>query len=698
MSRGIFANVALLGAQMMFKQLKTASLWVTVLTFGIVNPLAGQDELLTQDKVPAIMEDIFRYHVEKKEMSPELMQRSLSVYIDQFDPEKAYLLESEVQPFLDPANFRLDQMVKDYQEGRLTYFEELHDVIQQSVRRAQRLRAELEANPRAIFRDADPETLRNAPDADELNYASGERELKERIRYQLVRFAAFQKTQHDEATLRGREADVFRLYERAKSAHELGYLFEDELNGALPDAEQEHRFVLHVLKAMAKSLDSHTAFFSYSEAYDMKVRLEKGFQGVGIVLQEGIDGVTITRLIEGGPAAREGSIEANDRIVSVDGVSSIDVSFNKVLEMIRGKGGSSVVLGIKRSSEGKKDQYFDVTLVREKITLDDNRVDVEYEIHDDGIIGKLTLYSFYEGDGGVSSVRDMRRAIRQLKKRGKIKGLVLDLRQNTGGFLLQAVKVAGLFIPSGVVVVSKYSTGQKRYFRDIDGHAYYEGPLVVLTSRVSASAAEIVAQALQDYGVGIVVGDSRTYGKGSIQHQTVTGAHDSSFFKVTVGRYYTVSGQTTQIRGVQADIKVPTAFHDNEVGEKFLDYPLPPDTIDASFADSLEDLDQEARRWYERHYVPSLAQPVQHWRDMLPELQSRSAHRLESNDAYQNFLEATSLHSEPSRRLSQVRDMQEEGAADLPMKEAVNIVKDMIEINSQSRASAEYEPIPAYRN
>lgn len=675
----------------MYQWTKTIILSAVAVLLPVAGVSAEEQQLLNPEDVPKIMDNIFRYHVDKKEMSEELLQRSISVYIEQFDPDKSYLLEKEVRPFLNLPKSQLRQMLEDYQEGKVGKFEELHDLIQASIVRAQQVREELADRPGPLFRKATIDVLRNIPDADDMDFAGSERELRQRIEDNVIRFIAFQKTQLKGVNLKGREGDVLNLYERAKLAHELQYSFEDLRNGHLTEDQLEHRFLLLVLKAMAKSLDSHTAFFSHSEAYDMKVRLEKGFQGVGIVLQEGIDGVTISRLIEGGPAEKEGSIKPEDRIISVDGMSTINVPFNKVLEMIRGNGGSTVVLGIKRVREenGRNfEDHFDVTLTREKIVLDDNRVDVDYERYDDGIIGKLTLYSFYEGAGGVSSVRDMRRAIRELQKKGEIKGLILDLRQNTGGFLLQAVKVAGLFIPSGVVVVSKYSTGQKRYFRDIDGHAYYQGPLVVLTSRVSASAAEIVAQALQDYGVGIIVGDSRTYGKGSIQHQTVTDSHGASFFKVTVGRYYTVSGNSTQIKGVQADIVVPTAFHDNEVGEEFLDYPLASDSIDPAFQDSLNDLDKEARRWYERHYLPSLAQPTEEWREMLPDLRERSEERLSNNSDYQNFLEATGIHADPSRRLNQIRDMREdEKQVDHPLEEAVNIVKDMIELRGDDEGS-----------
>ena len=159
----------------------------------------------------------------------------------------------------------------------------------------------------------------------------------------------------------------------------------------------------------------------------------------------------------------------------------------------------------------------------------------------------------------------------KLKSQGNLRGLILDLRSNSGGFLSQAVKVAGLFISDGVIVISKYSNGEEKFYRDVDGKTVYDGPLVVLTSKATASAAEIVAQALQDYGVALVVGDEHTYGKGTIQTQTVTDNRSTSYFKVTVGKYYTVSGHTPQKEGVKADIVVPGRWSKEKIGEMSID-------------------------------------------------------------------------------------------------------------------------------
>ncbi len=291
----------------------------------------------------------------------------------------------------------------------------------------------------------------------------------------------------------------------------------------MPSKEKaEHYFSMHILKALARGLDAHTSFFSPEEAFEMRSSLEKQFEGVGVVLREGLDGIEIADLIQGGPAARSGKIVVGDILMEVDGKPVVNALYYEVLSQLKGDGRKDVMLGFKRQERDGNDSFVKVGLKREKIIMENERLVFTAEPFADGMIGKLTLPSFYESSDSTSCEADIRKALTEIRKKGKVLGLVLDMRNNLGGFLSQAVKVSGLFMTSGVVVISKYAEGEVQYLRNLDPRIHYAGPLVILTSKLSASAAEIVAQALQDYGVGIVVGDERTYGKGTIQYQTVT--------------------------------------------------------------------------------------------------------------------------------------------------------------------------------
>lgn len=318
--------------------------------------------------------------------------------------------------------------------------------------------------------------------------------------------------------------------------------------------------------------------------------------------------------------------------------------------------------------------------------MHEERIETSYEKFGDGIIGKIALHSFYESGDGISSEKDLREAISAFREKGELHGLVLDLRENSGGFLSQAVKVAGLFMSNGVVVISKYGKGDVHYLRNIVSRPFFSGPIIVLTSKMSASAAEIVAAALQDYGIALVVGDDRTFGKGSIQYQTVTDAKADIFFKVTVGRYYTASGRSTQIDGVIADIHVPTQYAPYNIGERFLEYPLPQDAVSPAYIDPLSDLDLRTKQIFQKRYLPSLQRVVPYWKRMLFQLQKNSKGRLARNPDFQAFMRRVEKVRErgSSIPVNTVDEQIRIGMEDLQITEAVNIVKDMILIEAES--------------
>ena len=361
--------------------------------------------------------------------------------------------------------------------------------------------------------------------------------------------------------------------------------------------------------------------------------------------------------------------------------------FEEVLNQLKKKDHSEIILGFKRFDPiFRNETFFRVSLRKQSISMKDDRIQTSFERVDGGVVGKIALHSFYENSDGISSEKDMKEAIRSFREQGELKGLVLDLRENSGGFLGQAVRVAGLFISNGVVVISKYGQGNVHYLRNITNKVYFNGPLVILTSKMSASASEIVAQALQDYGVGIVVGDERTFGKGSIQYQTITDENADLFFKVTVGRYYTASGKSPQIDGVIADIVVPTQYAPYNIGERYLEYPLSRDKVAAAYIDPLSDLEDKTRLIFQKRYLPTLQRVIPFWHNALPMLKQWSAERLANDPHFQSFL----------KKIEKIQARQSEGMVntvdepidihmnDFQMQEAINVVKDMIYIESKA--------------
>ncbi len=644
-----------------------------------IAPAVSVNNALKFNDIPKVMERFFTFHIENKELSTTIIRRSMKLYIEQFDSEKAYLLDEEVRPYLSMSDKRAKEVLGRLQKNDFSDFLALNALMQESVVRAQAIRVFLARQ--LVNNTLDLETPSLIPPG---SYSKSDEELIERQRNRMIRFYAYHKARTNLDSV-DRKTKVYELFEKKAQRLENNYLFLTGDNVAMGSERIENLLTLRILKSFAKSLDTHTSFFSPEEAFEMRMTLEKQFEGVGVVLSESIDGVMISDLIKGSPAEQSGKIQVNDLLVEVDGVPTAGAPFEQVLEMLKKKDRNEIILGFKRE-EAKNQNVFRVPLLKRAITMNEERIQLSYDQVEGGIIGKITLHSFYENGERISSEKDIKEAITLFREKGNLVGLVLDLRENSGGFLSQAVKVAGLFVTNGVIVISKYGKGEVHYLRNIVSKAFYNGPLVVLTSKMSASASEIVAQALQDYGVALVVGDERTFGKGSIQYQTVTDEKADMFFKVTVGRYYTPSGKSTQIDGVIADIVVPTQYAPYKIGEKYLEYPLPQDHVAAAFVDPLTDLDEKTQRLFQMRYLPFTQRVVSFWKKMLPELKRNSAARMAADPSFQVFQQKRDAVAVRAAALppNTVDEQITVGKEDIQMKEAVNIVKDMINLEAQS--------------
>lgn len=650
--------------------------------FLFVPFLCFSQEQLNREDIHKVMKQIFSQHVDKKMMNGDILANSFKTYFEQFDPLGIYLLKNEVEPFIKMQPSEIVALDKQYKQDNYSAYEAINTVIQKSIYRARALRKEILQNPKALYEEAlnSPFTLEFVAH----EYPANEQELKEHIKKSILSFLQIEIKRYGKR-IQGYEAPALRLYEKQIQEYENPYLFLDNNGEPFSPEQKENIFTLHILKALAKSLDAHTEFFDAQEAYDMRIRLEKGFEGIGIAFQPSLQGILVTNLIPGGPADKDGTIKVGDLLIEIDGAKISDISFEQAMKLLKGEKEEPVHLIFKRG-----EKLINVTLKRATIVLNGDRVDVSFEQFGDGIIGRITLHSFYQNDRGITSEGDVQSAIKKLKDQGNLRGLILDLRENSGGFLSQAVKVAGLFITNGVVVISKYSNGDEKIYRDMNGRVDYNGPLIVLTSRATASAAEIVAQALQDYGVALVVGDEQTYGKGNIQSQTVTDNKGGPFFKVTVGTYYTVSGKTPQLNGVKADVVVPGPYSQVHLGEEYLEHAIAgKDHIPPSFDDNLKDIDPTLRPWYLRYYMPTLQKRSVIWREEIPQLQKNSKQRIANNKNYQAFLHLIKHESaEPLKQeLSENEEAVEKnfGTSDLQLIEAYNVLKDMIYLAPKSR-------------
>ncbi len=634
---------------------------------------ADTPSLLKESDISRIMKEIFNQHVDKKEMSGPILKASIRSYLEQFDPDRIYFLENEVNPYLSMSNDELSVLVSRYKKGDYTTFKEVNKLIQRSIERARDLRRnKLETILKETF---DKGYTSQAT----YGFAKNVHELSKRQEDHFREFIARYVHRFGKAGALNRSGEIIAKYSEEMQAQENPYLYLSQENKALSKSDEENLFALHVLKALASSLDSHTKIYNPKEAYDMKVRLEKGFEGVGLILKQSGNVILIDELVEKSPAKKSGLINPGDQLIEVNGTNIQGLDFDEVMGLMREQKGRDMTVTVLR--EGNK--FIRATLKKETILVDQDRVKVTSEKYGNGVIGIIKLDSFYQGNG-ISAEKDVRDAIEKLDQENNLRGLILDLRENNGGFLTQAVRVAGLFITNGVIVISKYSNGEEKYYRDMDGKQAYKGPLIVLVSKETASAAEIVSQALQDYGVALIAGDEHTYGKGTIQSQTVTDKQGaSSYFKVTVGKYYTVSGKTPQVQGVKSDVVISGPLENEEIGEEYLEYALSQDTIPSAYKDNLSDIDPNLKEWYLKYYTPTLQVKETEWKDAIATLKKNSAYRLSHNKDYQLLLKqdrGETLTEEPPDHLE---------LADLQQQEAVNVMKDMIYLDSKAHRTVD---------
>ncbi len=363
------------------------------------------------------------------------------------------------------------------------------------------------------------------------------------------------------------------------------------------------------LSAIAGLYDPHSIYFSPDTYDDFSINMRLQLFGIGALLGIEEDVCVLKEIIPGGPADLSHALKPNDKILAVaqengEFVEVVGMKLRRIVQMIRGEKGSKVRLLVQPADAADAAVRKELVLVRDLINLDSARAHAAvFQVPDatgkPQPLGVITLPTFYGRDSRDSkdqnsATDDIALLIKRLKEQG-IKGLVLDLRRNGGGLLTEAVSLTGLFISSGPVVQVKSYAGEVKIDDDRDPSVAYDGPLVVLTSRFSASASEIVAGALQNYGRAIVVGDTSTHGKGSVQTVIEMGnvipqlnrnGAKAGATKVTVQKFYLPNGASTQLKGVVPDIIVPSIDEFLPIGEQDLPHALPWDEISPSFYDA----------------------------------------------------------------------------------------------------------------
>jgi carboxyl-terminal processing protease len=622
---------------------------------------------LTPSIVKNKIQEILQAHASFKQLDEEIVKRTLHNYLEELDPLKTYFILSEIEEWINPSQQLLSKILSDYQQAHFELFFQIHEKMVQAVYRHRKiLQGMVKSHLESL--NVDPNEFKK------MSWAKNEEELLSR----LTRLRALQVKTASKLSPEVGEKALQRVDKRRTKFEE------DILN-----SERTHRECFNlsnVLKACSSALDAHTAYFTPDEAARFLVSVQQRLYGIGAQLRDDIDGFTVVKVIDGGPAAEGKELKPKDRIIAVNGEPVVGMDITEAVEKIHGEEHSDVALTVIRENKenASLEEKKEIKIKRGEVIFNEARYQSSYEPFGNGIIAYLRLHSFYQ-DQGTSSAADLAKEIERLKKENALHGVILDLRYNVGGLLTQAVEVTGLFITKGIVASIKDNVGKVQHLRNLQNQPAWDGPLIVLVNKISASASEIVAQALQDYGRAIVVGDMHTYGKGSFQTFTLNTTRSSPVspegeYKVTRGRYYTVSGKTPQLVGVQPDIVVPGALSEIEVGEKFGKYPLSNDRIKENYDDDLSDIPFTHRDKVKVLYKFDLQSKLKTYLAYISKLQVNSSSRIAMNKNYQNFVKQLKKDNANEGANPIVDDDAEfqYGQNDLQLAEVVNIMKDLL--------------------
>lgn len=601
-------------------------------------------------------EEIFKAHARHKEFSQEIAKRTLVNYLEEIDPIKCYLTQEDINIYLNPSTELLKRIVDEYHRQQFHTFQTIYDSFLSAIDRREAIETQLENLPL-------PEEV-SSKDLHEADWTKDTKDLSNR----LLKIKALQKETAEKLATQEQYDLFFQRITKRRVLREKEFIGTSKL-------DQKRQSLAYFLKALAASLDSHTMYFTPQEAKQFLIQVQQRLFGIGAQLRDDLNGFTVVQIVEGGPASYSNELKVGDKIIAVNHEPIAGMDITEAVELIRGPQGSSVILTIVRDGSSKQEK-FDIVIVREEIVLTESRFSARVEPFGNGIIGYLALHSFYQ-DPKHSSYIDLKNAIDEMKAKYHLYGVILDLRHNAGGLLPQAVEVTGLFIQKGVVASIKDHTGAIQRLRNLNDEVTWDGPLIILTNRTSASASEIVALALADYGRALIVGDEATYGKGSYQTFTLESSNPDKInpqgeYKVTRGAYYTVGGGTPQLTGVKANIEVPGILAFMEIGEKYSKYPLSNDKITPLFEDDLSDVHPLYRMRLKKLIGKNPQKKLYALDPLIPELATHSQTRIQKNQNYQHFLSEI-------RQIDRYElDLNLTGQNDLQLEEALNVMKEMI--------------------
>jgi carboxyl-terminal processing protease len=563
---------------MTFKKSIFFSLFAVTLLTAYIYPQYSneQKEAVLMQTLVSGME---RYHYSPQDMDDDFSEKVYDLYLERMDGGKRFLTAKEVSQ-LKKHRQAIDDQIN---ASEFTFFNLSQELMEKSLVRAQEYYRDILAKPFDFTTGGDVEL-----DGDKREFSANEKELRQYweqyLKYEtLNRYAdSLEKQEKGDEELAGKSKTELEAEARADVLQMFDRWFD-----RLVKLDREDRLTQY-FNAFTGVFDPHTNYYKPIDKENFDIRFSGKLEGIGARLITEGDYTKVTEVVVGGPAWKGKELEANDIITKVaqEGEDPVDIKgmvIDDVVSQIRGSKDTRVILTVKKVDGTEQD----ITITRDIVILDER---FAKSLIIDGQapgekIGYLSLPSFYadfQDRNGRHCAEDVAKEIEKLKNVG-VDGIVLDLRNNGGGSLRDVVKMSGFFIEKGPIVQVKSREYEPEVLLDVDPSVQYDGPLVVMVNNFSASASEILAAALQDYGRAVIVGSNSTFGKGTVQRfidldRTVRGFEDVKPLgqvKLTTQKFYRIDGGSTQLRGVTPDIILPDNYAYIETGEKEEQYPMP---------------------------------------------------------------------------------------------------------------------------
>jgi len=569
---------------------------VATTIFAQQNARPRSNDEVTTKQVCAM---ISKYHISHAKIDDDVSRKLLKRFIKVLDPQKLYFIQADID-FFEGFRDQLDDYVK---VGNVDFAYTAYDRYLTNVKE------QIASAVKQIDVDHDfgiEESM--VIDADELEWAADKKALAERWRKR-IKWDLLNIKLQEESKAKDGKPDAAEIM---KIARERLHKRNKNLLRMLTDVEDIEKLELY-LSSLTHCFDPHSSYMSPDTLKEFQIVMSLRLEGIGAALRSEDGYTTVAQIIEGGAADADGRLKVGDTILGVGSTKDseiediVEMKLSKVVKRIRGKRGTLVKLQVKKGDTNEIVQY---DLVRRTIDLSQSSA-VRGEIIETGErldgrkarIGVINIPSFYRdfeaAKNGVrdfkSTARDLQKVLTDFEQQGGVDGLVIDLRMNGGGALAEAIEVSGLFVDEGPVVQVKAPGGDVKSHDDEDSGVRYDGPLVVVCNRLSASATEIFAGVIKDYRRGVIVGDTTTHGKGTVQNVMPVGQlfqflnnADRGALKLTIQQFYRVNGDSTQNRGVTSDIVLPSVIDHMDLGESFLDNALAFDRVEAAAYQSLD--------------------------------------------------------------------------------------------------------------